>query len=516
MGWGARVESVISVLSPQWAARRKLWREYGEESSFSSDPYRNANSTRISGAAPARSTSADFSLESQDSRINMVDRARELERNNPIADGILSRSVENVVSNGIKPQAKTSDPEWNKLAEELWEQEFVPNADVRGFDDFYGLQALVQRSLVRDGDIGAIKLGNGQLQLVESDQIAAPHGKRFTANHVDGIDTDKRGKPITFYIVEQNTPQQITQNRRDHAPRKKVSAENMIFMALRKRAGQTRGVTRFATIFHYFHQTERLIHAVITAARMAACVGLFIKSNFPPGVPNTTTDSDGKNRDKWHLEPAMVKYLERGEEIGQLTPHQPGTNFDDFLSSLFRLIGLPFGQPLELMMMDYSRTNYSSARAALLQAYRAFRIDQNRLVKSFCRPCYLWQVERWIEDGKLPFREDWKKHIWVPPGWTWIDPLKEIQADMMAVDAGFKSLSDVAMSQGRDWLEILEQRGLEVGERDRLMLSDIRSSNTRDPFDNTNNAPQNEKPKAEPDPDDDDDKGDESEDNKDE
>ena len=419
----------------------------------------------------------------------MVDRARELERNNPIADGLLSRCVENVVSNGIKPQAKTADKDWNKLAEELWEQEFVPNADVRGFDDFYGLQSLIQRSLVRDGDIGAIKLGNGQIQLVEADQIAAPHGKRYTKNHVDGIDTDSRGKPLAFYIVEQNTPQTITQNRRDHAPRKKIDAEDMIFMAIRKRAGQTRGVTRFATAFQYFHQAERLMHAVITAARMAACVGLFIKSDFPPGVPQTATDSDGNARDKWHLEPAMVKYLERGEEIGQLTPHQPGTNFDDFMSSIFRLIGLPFGQPLELLMMDYSRTNYSSARAALLQAYRSFRIDQNRLIKSFCRPCYLWQIERWMEDGRLPFRDDWKKHIWVPPGWTWIDPLKEIQADFMAVDAGFKSLSDVAMSQGRDWLEILEQRGLEVGERDRLMIPDIRSSNTRDPRDESVKEP---------------------------
>lgn len=39
---------------------------------------------------------------------------------------------------------------------------------------------------------------------------------------------------------------------------------------------------------------------------------------------------------------------------------------------------------------------------------------------------------------------------WIPPKWEWVDPLKDRQAEKLAVDSGFKPRSDVVEAEGYD------------------------------------------------------------------
>lgn len=54
------------------------------------------------------------------------------------------------------------------------------------------------------------------------------------------------------------------------------------------------------------------------------------------------------------------------------------------------------------------------------------------------------------------------KHVWVPPGKGWVDKVKEIQADQLAVDAGFKTISQVLTESGVDPDEFIEERKDEI------------------------------------------------------
>jgi lambda family phage portal protein len=471
--WAERVDDVIAFFSPERANKRRQHRAFSQS-------YRAASHTRLGRAKPINA-SADYHLERGYDRIEMVDRARAVERDNPIACGLLDRAVENIIGCGIMPQAKTEDAEWNAKAEELF-AEWNIEADIRGLDSFYELQALGVRSYLRDGDFGTILLDSGQIQMVESDQIAAPTDKRFTPNHVDGIDLDDRGKPVSYNIVKGRGDQHYYPRRRDQVERIKIPAADFIFVARRHRLGQTRGEPCFAQSFELFDQLDGLIESVVVAARMAACFGMVITSNYPPNQLPTLTGADGKTYRDWSLEPGMVKTLQPGEEIKQVKPDHPSQNFADFMATMGRLLGLQLGLPLELVFMDFSRTNYSSARAALIQAQASFKKVQDRLITHFCRRIYLWNIERWIEDGLLEARDDWKKHTWARPAWKWIDPLKEVQANMIAVDAGMMTLSDVAKSQGRDLLELFEQRSRELKMQRDLNIPEVRSNYGRDPM----------------------------------
>ena len=58
-------------------------------------------------------------------------------------------------------------------------------------------------------------------------------------------------------------------------------------------------------------------------------------------------------------------------------------------------------------------------------------------------------------------REKYQQCDWVTPGWAWIDPSKEVQADINALQNAGKTLSQWCAERGYDWREQLEQMALE-------------------------------------------------------
>ena len=474
------IDAVIETFSPRWAAERKAWRQVAEYN------YRGATHGRTE--APKQMVgSADYELEQGRDRVAMVDRARALERDNAIASALLNRSVENVISTGIAPQARSTSEEWNAKAEALFKA-WCENADVRGLASFYEMQALQFRSYLRDGDCGTILIDDGpsrgKLQAFESDQLSSPTAQSPSQTLVDGVELDKvTQRPVAFHIVVNDPNERITSARRYLPTRVRVPAESVVFIARRERLSQTRGLPIWAQAFWLFDQLDGHIEATTIAARMAACVGLVIhQAGAGPGSLNTITGSDGASYKNWSMEPGMIKRLQPGDAVTQIAPQQPSQQFESLVGVMCRLLGLPHGLPLELVTLDFSKTNYSSARAALLQAYRSFRAQQKHFIDHWCRPIWRFLIRTWVEDGLLEDIPDWDAHEWIAPGWAWIDPTKEVQAHMMAVEAGLETLTDIARSSGREFVEIVAQR-----KRERQILADadipdIRSTATRDPM----------------------------------
>jgi lambda family phage portal protein len=415
-------------------------------------------------------------------RREIVNRSRELERDNPIACALLDRYVENVVGCGIRAQARTENPEWNKQADDLWEK-WSFDCDAREMDHFYDLQRALVRSWKRDGDVGAIKLASGRLQLVESDQIVSPPGEpQVSPTMVQGVEIGRLGNPTRFHLIDPSNSKfdRWSQTREGAVPTRSVDAEHFIFAADRVRIGQTRGLPVFSQSAWLFEQLDKVVEAVVMNARMAACFGVVIKKPGAfPGL-SSITGGNGNSYQSLSLEPAMVKVLEAGEDISTLNPSQPSTNLPEFVAMLARFLGLAFAFPLELVLMDFSKTNYSSARAALLQAQRAFKCEQQRIIFAALRPIWLWKIEEWMADGSLPVVEDWTKHGWITPGWQWVDPQKEITAKIMAMDANIENLEDILAEQGTTLVEQLDKQKRVEDEMKSRELIRSRASGTRE------------------------------------
>jgi capsid protein len=60
---------------------------------------------------------------------------------------------------------------------------------------------------------------------------------------------------------------------------------------------------------------------------------------------------------------------------------------------------------------------------------------------------------------------------WRPPSWAWVDPLKDIKAEILAVRAGFKSRSAVINEMGYDEEEVDQQVAADQARADSLGLT---------------------------------------------
>jgi capsid protein len=128
-----------------------------------------------------------------------------------------------------------------------------------------------------------------------------------------------------------------------------------------------------------------------------------------------------------------------------------------------RILGLPLGLPLEFILLDWSGTNYSSARAIFEQAYQRFVIWQTMLADEFLTPVIEWKIDEWYSQGLLKGRLPADLTIyWNRPTYPWIDQLKEVQAKGSMVDRGFATHAEVCKSRRLDRAELVAAHKAEI------------------------------------------------------
>lgn len=59
-------------------------------------------------------------------------------------------------------------------------------------------------------------------------------------------------------------------------------------------------------------------------------------------------------------------------------------------------------------------------------------------------------------------KEKYLKHSWNTSGWDWIDPVKEVRANKIAIESNQETLATVCAKSGMDWKELIKQRAAEA------------------------------------------------------
>jgi lambda family phage portal protein len=169
-----------------------------------------------------------------------------------------------------------------------------------------------------------------------------------------------------------------------------------------------------------------------------------------------------------------VPVLAPGEEVQQVQATGTSTDFEAFEHAFLRSIASATGQTAEEVTGDYRKVNYSSARAALLVAWRTLLRRRADFAAGFATPVYAAWLEEAVLAGRLPlprpvalqefaiWRAAFARCGWIGPGRGWVDPVKERQGEQIGLEMGTGTLADVcAEVSGRDWREVLEQRAVE-------------------------------------------------------
>jgi len=387
----------------------------------------------------------------------MRDRARTECENNTLADSLVETAVENIIGNGFSYQAQSLDPAWNTKAEGLM-QGWFPVADFHG-RTWVEHQKMLCRCLLRDGDYGKMLLKKGQVAIVEGDYISSPYDKPTAFLH-DGIELDDFSRVANFYVMSyiDLKKQQWTA----------VKPKDFIFVANKKRAVDQRGVTAFATAFELIDKHKDIWESVVAAMDIAASI-LMAKLKSPNAKIQGLTQAKGNAADsqmkELKVKKGMINAFEVPEGIEQIKSEQPGGDFSPNIKLLIRLIGLPFGLPLEYALMDWTGVSGNTAKAVMLGAQRSFEGKQKLLIdRDYC-PMTRWRISKFIKGGLLEPRPDAFAHEWHAEPWPLLNRLDELKAAGLAIDLGISTEDMENKARGQNGSKIRKQRGKELEEK---------------------------------------------------
>lgn len=457
------LEKAIAAISPQWACNRAFYAE-------NLRAYEAGEVTRFNdGWVPI---DGDTENGDKTQRDLIKARARYLENNSDIAGAAVGGIVRNVVGTGIKPQARTGDERLNKEIESLWKEWTRPeNCDITGQQTFEEMQAMLLRRKIVDGEILVKKVIDKRgrfplkLQVIKSDLLSQYLLRAPKTNNVirSGIELNDHLQPLAYWI-DKKTPDGYT----EYDPTR-VRADEIIHLWTRSQPDQIRGMSDLTPIIKRLKDTQDYLDAETVAAKIAACFSVFIttQTGAPGMVGRIGNTKDPEKKKIQSIRPGMIKYLAPGESVTTANPSRGIASAKDYVSIQERLAGAGLGLSYELMSRDFNSSSFSAARQGMLEDRKTFEPIQHFLSAHLCTPIYREWLDTCVLAGTLDIpdyfanREAYQAVEWVTPGWSWIDPQKEVNADISAIQNGGKTLSQWCAERGYDWREQLEQMALE-------------------------------------------------------
>jgi lambda family phage portal protein len=157
------------------------------------------------------------------------------------------------------------------------------------------------------------------------------------------------------------------------------------------------------------------------------------------------------------FEPGTFKYLNPGESVNVPTIDSPDQQFEMFVRSKVRRFAAGFGCSYETISRDFSDTSYSSARTSTLEDRDHWRVVQDYVIENMVMRVFREWLNLAVLSGELPFPdyetrpERYDTPRWMPRGWTWVDPLKEVKAYREAEQAGYLTKSQIIGMNGGDY-----------------------------------------------------------------
>jgi lambda family phage portal protein len=411
---------------------------------------------------------------------------------NSVGTGLWPRSAPNFKRLGI------SEEQASEVAETVeWEfEQWVKEADARGVCDFYGMQVQLIWSLLVKGEFLALPLMLDDparryslaLQIVDPARLRTPAVYAADPYLRDGVRLGNLGEPVGYCLADPENgliiPGDLTSYQFQELPPRRGHRPVVMHKFVAKEPEQVRGIPIFAPVAKLFRDKNDYLDFELVAAIVAANFPVWIKKAQPydayalPGVqrgpalgqPTGGPGGQSKEPTYYHeLRPGQVHYGNEGEEPVFPNPNRPSGNLPAFLETVLRAIGAGGGGlPYEVTTKDFSKTNYSSAIAALGEAWRVYGFDTDFLVKSGCQPCFdMVFEEAWLRGRiKLPkgapdfyqAKAEWCAASWTVPERTTLDPVKEMVAHVMGKQNNVTTDADFCAKKGKDYEDVYRQR----------------------------------------------------------
>lgn len=481
-------DRIVEVVNPSAALRRESarWR-LKTIKDFRNSGYDESGASRNKNSMRGWLASSKTPQEDIDKNIPVLrQRSRSLYMSAPLAVSAIKTNRTNIVGEGLRLKSTIDADflrmtpeqaaEWQRSAErefELWAQSKF--CDSTRVNNFYEIQQVACMSWLMNGD-ACVLLEYGRptrvlpyglrLHLIESDRVSTPDS---TGNNVylyatnpetknrifNGVEVDRNNQVVAYHICSAYPNSSLYTKKewkRVKAFGEKTGIPNVLMIYETERAEQYRGVPYLAPVIESLKQLTRYAEAEQMAAVINGFFTVFIKSTRGTSEIGFTGVVDEDERItgddvNYEMGPGLVNVLRPNEEIEIADAKRPSSNFDAFVTSLAKYVGAALEIPVEILTKQFS-SNYSASRAALLEAWKAFRMKRAWLAADFCQPVYEIFLSEAIASNRLKapgffldplIRKAYCGAQWNGPAQGLIDPVKEVNAAEKRISIGLST-----------------------------------------------------------------------------
>lgn len=376
--------------------------------------------------------------------------------------------------------------------------------DASGINNFSSLVRLAVGMSGLTGEILAVGewIDDGRpfktsVQMVDLDRLSTPYEYYGNPRVRGGVEVNRYGAPIAYHIrkahpYDFNEPKAGEYKR--VMARKPWGREQVIHIFEQFRPDQNRGVSKMVAALKESRITKRFRDIVLQNAVVNATYAATIESDMSPEAVFQAMGGAGGQMDIAEAVTkyaggwlgAAGKYFDSAENLAidgvripllmpgtklQMRPAGQGMSIgDNFEQSLLRYIAAILGVSYEQLSKDYTKTNYSSARAAMNETHKTMMAAKRMTADRFASSIYLMWLEEAIATGQITSlprrapnfwdglnREAYGACEWIGASRGQIDELKETQAAVLRIKYGLSTREMELGRLGQDWRKTFKQ-----------------------------------------------------------
>lgn len=400
------------------------------------------------------------------------ERSRDAARNDPYAKKYFGLIRSNVIgAGGINFQIKTdNDTRLKNLAVDIeakfkiWSRKDF--CTVTNKLSWIESQRLFVTKLARDGEVLIRKIYDKNnpfgfsLKFYDAGWLYENmYGTAANGNQIImGIEVDRNDKPVAYWLTPPIGDWMI----RDRQVIRVPAAEIIHAFLVLEDETQARGIPWLHASLLKLNMLDGYEEAELVGRRVGASNMGF----FSPPFDAENQDDEDEDGEKIDLieefEPGILKELPPGYSFHEFNPKHPDSTADSFKSTVLGGVAAGADVAKHSITGDMSQVNYSSARIAMLDERDFWQTIQQFVIGNFCQPVF----EDWLKSAMLNNQvnltakdfERIKFPSWFPRGFSWVDPEKEAKADVLAIEKGLLTVTEVLAEKGQDLEEFLKIR----------------------------------------------------------
>lgn len=463
----------------------------------------------------APSLPADMEISPDKSRLDA--RTRDLVRNDGYIQGAMDTSADSIVGGQYLLNAR---PDWASLGfTEDWAEDFQLIAERKFMLYAESPMNWIDASR-KNGLTGLVRMALGQafmggetlaaaewltkngrpyktaINMIDTDRLSNPNDACDTGYLRRGVEIDKFGAAEAYHIRDAHPMESYYDRFSSKWTRvpafKPWGRPQIIHIADILRPGQTRGVSKMVAVLKEMRMTKTYKDIVLQNAVVNATFAAAIESELPRELVFSQLGAGDMGwlqkymgalseyvgaSDNIAIDGVRIPHLFPGTKLNLQNAGQPGGVGSDFEESLLRHICSALGLSYEQFSRDYSKTNYSSARASMIETWKYMQSRKKLITDRFATLVYMLWLEEEINrpDTDLPLpkgaahfyeginREAYTKCDWIGASRGQIDELKETQAAVLRIASGLSTYEEELGKLGKDYREVFTQRAREQG-----------------------------------------------------